>query len=79
MIVTVKAYGHSTEVEVCCRPFAAALEPGTDNECYGALICDVWLDPPQEWIAGVGLPVIRFCPWCGKELPRRAGVEPGDR
>jgi len=52
-------------VHVCCGDFARALQRGTDNEGYGTLIYAL---DDKNWCAGVGLPTITYCPWCGQEL-----------
>lgn len=52
------------EVTVCCHPFLDALQHGTDGEAYGSLI------RPEDdgWRGGTDLPVLAFCPWCGRPL-----------
>ena len=51
--------------DFCCDTMRMAHEQGTDNEGYEQL---VW---PQEGGGlgiGDGLPLISFCPWCGKNV-----------
>lgn len=45
----------------CCQPWQDAHEAGTDHEGYEPLI---WYDGGNAYI-GDGLPMVRFCPWCG--------------
>ena len=49
----------------CCEDFKAARRKGTDNEGYNELILK---GHPADWFIGDGLPVMRFCPWCGTSL-----------
>jgi len=44
-----------------CDAFQQAQTSGTDNEGYGGLI--------RGRSIGCGLPEIKFCPWCGGNLP----------
>jgi len=55
------------QVDVCCQAFANAMQTGTDNEGYGALIDLVDSDAPCTWVMGVGLPQPFHCPWCGAD------------
>lgn len=55
----------SDDRSVCCADWAAALEPGTDNEGYGALIQDAAKSPT----IGYDLLPVKFCPWCGTPKP----------
>lgn len=50
---------------VCCADFAAATQPGTDNEGYGALI---WVLDGKWTMGSEDLGSIEFCPWCGKKV-----------
>jgi len=48
----------------CCPAWERAIARGSDNEGYGALI---WYSVHTKgYYMGASLPVIRFCPWCGK-------------
>ena len=51
-------------VKPCCDPWQLAQQAGSDNEGYGALIYRRY-DNGQIEVMGIGLPPIRFCPWCG--------------
>jgi hypothetical protein len=56
----------TTVPNVCeCDAFMAACLTGTDNEMYGRLF-DKW---GGGWHVGSDLPLAKYCPWCGKELP----------
>jgi hypothetical protein len=55
----------------CCRTWKTACGPGTDNEGYSSLVCDIGGD--EE--IGLDLPPVRFCPWCGT----RKNVKPEDK
>ena len=46
---------------LCCNPFWQAMQTGTDNESYGALVA-YW---DGEFHIGCNLPAITACPWCG--------------
>lgn len=50
----------------CCDALERAHEHGTDNEGYGPLLYSAY----PVWAIGSDLPPMRFCPWCGKELPK---------
>jgi hypothetical protein len=54
----------NTSILSCCRTMSNAHERGSDNEGYGALICYTQEGPEM----GDGLPPIKFCPWCGREV-----------
>ena len=47
---------------ICCDSFADAMQAGTDNEGYGALLRP---DGDRFSVGSSELQHIRFCPWCG--------------
>lgn len=51
-------------LDTCCQQFANALEVGTDNEGYSALIRCGW----DRYHIGCELDPLSYCPWCGKRL-----------
>lgn len=55
----------------CCEDWQNALTSGTDNEGYGPLIISDTI--------GVGLPPVKFCPWCGVEQPTFQKLQKGGR
>ena len=48
----------------CCNDFAHARQMETDSDCYRAAIYEY----EGELNIGCGLPPIKYCPWCGKEV-----------
>lgn len=56
---------NETRTTCTCEPFQKAQETCTDNEGYGRLISR----SSYGWVTGCDLPPIKFCPWCGNELP----------
>jgi hypothetical protein len=54
-----------TDSKLCCDAFSKAMTNGTDNEAWGAAI---HLDQEgAHYKIGLGLPPLRFCPWCGSD------------
>jgi hypothetical protein len=47
----------------CCEQFARALEKGTDNEEYGAILAY----DGTHYFVGCGF-TIYYCPFCGAKL-----------
>lgn len=50
-----------------CQAFKDAQLSGTDNEAWGRLIRR---DGAEGWSIGIDLPPMKFCPWCGREVPQ---------
>jgi len=65
---------NNSEVEVCCEEFASAVQCGTDNEEYDALIRT--RNNGRTWYMGSGPNLISYCPFCGIKIsttPKHCG------
>jgi hypothetical protein len=54
----------------CCEAWSKAQTPGTEDEMYAPVLYA--LDDGSEPQIGIGLPGVRFCPWCGAATDKEA-------
>lgn len=53
------------KIQECCEAFTESRNPHHDNESYMALI---FVDENCVVTAGIDLPPLKYCPWCGREI-----------
>jgi len=55
----------------CCDAWEAAQQAATDSSGYGSLI-EYY---NGGWQIGLGLPAIKYCPWCGTKKTYASTLE----